>query len=154
MEKDQKITRAEYHNDYKLQITFSDKTTNIFDFKNLVTSDREQYKPYLDITKFKKFKIQRKVNCIAWGKEIDMQVPGYILYSEKKSSIVWYKDETAEELKNRLPKKFYYEMFVDNNIWSGILVILDLLREDRNADFFRQKFNKGVENLAYIINFV
>lgn len=51
MDQGQKISKAEYFNDYKLKITFSDGAINIFDFKNLVTSDRQEYKPYLDITK-------------------------------------------------------------------------------------------------------
>ncbi len=101
-----KITKTEYFCDYKLQITFSDGVTNIFDFKNLVTSEREEYQPYLDIEKFKKFKIQRKVNAIAWGKENNMQVPGYILYSEKRSSKGWYLNETAAELKKDYLKSF------------------------------------------------
>lgn len=150
MYKDQKITKAEYFDDYKLKISFSDGATNIFDFKNLVTSDREEYMPYLDITKFKKFKIQKKVNCIAWGKNIDMQMPGFILYSEKRPSVGWTKNETIAELKKRLPKKFYYEMFVDNNIWAGILVIIELLNEDKQVDLFSAKFNKGTGNKNYV----
>ena len=138
-----KIEKAEYVSDYKLLITFSDGFTNVFDFKNLVTSDRKEYQPYLDITKFKKFKIQRKVNCISWGKENNMQVPGFILYSEKKSSKGWYINETPAELKTRLPKKFYYEMFVDNNVWAGIHVISDLLKGNKSADKFFDIFNKG-----------
>ena len=147
---DCKITKAEYYTDYKLQITFSDGTSNIFDFKSLVTSDREEYKKYLDITKFKKFKIQHKVNCISWDKENNMQIPGFMLYSEKIASKGWYLNETDAELKKRLPKKFYYEIFMDNNIWSGIMVILELLREDKNSDFFSQKFNNGKVNENYV----
>lgn len=150
MYQDQKITKAEYFDDYKLKVSFSDETTNIFDFKSLVTSDREHYKPYLDITKFKKFRIQKKINCIAWGRDVDMQMPGFILYSEKRPSIGWTKNETVAELKKRLPKKMHYEIFVDNNIWSGILVIIELLNEDRNVDLFSQKFNNGKVNRNYV----
>lgn len=143
MDIDFKITKAEYYNDYKLSISFSDGKTNIFDYKNLVTSERKEYQPYLDITKFKKFKIQRNVNCIAWGKDNSMQIPAYILYFEKKSSIGWTKNETTAELKRRLPKKFYYEMFVDNSVWAGIHVIVELLEGDKNTGLFSKKFNNG-----------
>lgn len=146
---DQKIIKAEYFKDYKLRVSFSDGMTNIFDFKNLVTSDREHFNQYIDVTKFKKFRIQKKVNCIAWGKDVDMQMPGFILYSEKRPSIGWTKDETATELKKRLPKKFYYEIFVDNNIWSGILVFIELLNKDKNVDLFFQKFKNGKINKNY-----
>lgn len=145
MNKDCKITKAEYYNDYKLLISFSDGKTNIFDYKNLVTSERKEYQPYLDVTKFKKFKIQRNVNCIAFGKENSMQIPAYILYFEKQSSIGWTKNETTAELKNRLPKKFYYEMFVDNNVWAGIHIVLELLEDDKNAGLFSKKFNNGTD---------
>ncbi len=144
------ITKAEYFKDYKLLITFSDGVTNIFDFKNLVTSERKEYQPYLDITKLKKFKIQRKVNCIAWGQENYMQIPGYILYSGKRSSKGWYLNETAAELKKRIPKKFYYEMFVDNNVWAGIYEIIDLLDGDTNAGLFFRKFNDGTGTNNYL----
>ena len=150
MNKDSQIIKAQYFNDYKIQIIFSDGFTNVFDFKNLVTSERKEYQPYLDITKFKKFKIQRRVNCIAWGKENQMQVPGFILYSAKKSSVGWVKDETIEELKKRLPRKFYYEMFFYNNVWSGILIVLDLLDGDKNADLFSKKFNNGTDKNYFL----
>lgn len=145
MNKDFKITNAEYYNDYKLLISFSDGKTNIFDYKNLVTSERKEYQPYLDITKFKKFKIQQNPNCIAWGKGNNMQIPAYILYFEKKSSIGWTKNETTAELKKRLPQKFYYEMFVDNNVWAGVHVIVELLEGDKNAGLFSKKFNNGAD---------
>lgn len=150
MDKNCKITKAEYFNDYKLLISFSDGVTNIFDFKNLVTSEREEYQPYEDITKFKKFKIQRKVNCIAWGKQNFMQIPGYILYSEKRSSKGWYLNETAYEIKKRLSKKFYYEMFVDNNVWAGIHGIIGLINGDKNADLFYKKFNNKTDSNNYL----
>lgn len=79
-----------------------------------------------------------------------MQLPGFMLYSEKSASKGWYLDETCEDLKKRLPKKFHYEVFIDNNIWSGIMVILELLHEDKNSDFFSQKFNNGKVNTKHV----
>lgn len=150
MDKDYIIKKAEYFVDYKLMISFSDGVSQIFDFKNLVTSDQEAYKQYLDVTKFKKFKIHRKTNTIAWGKENRMQMPAYILYSEKRASKGWTKYESFAELKKRLHRKFYYEMFVDNAVWGGIGAILCLLQDDKNSKLFSKKFHNGTDERKYL----
>ena len=143
------ITKAEYFEDYKLFISFFDGVSNIFDFKNLVTSDREEYRPYLDITKFKKFKIARNKKAIAWGKENDMQIPDFMLYSLKRAPKGWYINETFDELKKRLHNKYYYEMFVDNSVWGRIHVLLDLLPRDKNLVLFSRKFHNGTDDKSY-----
>lgn len=78
-----KIVKAEYAGDYKIKITFSDKHVNTFDYGKMVKFNHEEFKPYLDITKFKKFEIVLGGNSIAWGKDHDMLISLYCLYNEK-----------------------------------------------------------------------
>ncbi len=78
-----KIVNVEYVGDYKLAISFSDKKKNVFDYKPFVTYDHEEFKPYLDVTRFKKFKIVDNNTSIAWGKDWEMILPLHTLYSKK-----------------------------------------------------------------------
>lgn len=77
------IASIEYLKDYKMNIYFTDGTCNLFNYKSLVTSKHEEFKQYLDITKFKNFKIVNKGTAIAWGKNWDMILPIEILYNKK-----------------------------------------------------------------------
>ena len=78
-----KIISALYHSDYKLTIFFNDGTENTFDYKNFVTSGHEEFTPYLNVIKFKKFKVVNSKKAIAWGKEWNMILPIDILYRKK-----------------------------------------------------------------------
>ena len=80
-----KIIDVEYAGDYKLAITFSDKTINLFDYKSLVTLNHEGFRKYLDVTKFKKFKVVNNRTAIAWGKNWEMILPLYTLYYKRST---------------------------------------------------------------------
>lgn len=77
------ISYVKYYTDYKLYICFSDGKVNIFDYKNLVLSNHEEFKPYSNVIKFKNFTIVNKATAIAWGKEWDMILPIDVLYHNK-----------------------------------------------------------------------
>lgn len=50
------VVKAEYLNDYKLSLTFSDGTNNIIDFQQKLEA-HAIYKPYLKMNNFLKFKV-------------------------------------------------------------------------------------------------
>ena len=83
MVKDYKIQSATYYKDYKIRILFDDGNVNVFDYYNLVSSDHEEFSQYLDVKKFKKFKIVNKGSGIAWGNEWDMILPATTLRKRK-----------------------------------------------------------------------
>ena len=65
------ITGAVYVSDYKVNITFADKTEKIIDFGIFLKScPHPQHNKYLDIKNFKKFKIDG--GNIIWGKNWDL----------------------------------------------------------------------------------
>ncbi len=78
-----KISHIDYVKDYKINIFFSDGTCNLFNYKPLVTSNHEEFKQYLDITKFKKCKVVNNKMAVAWGKTWDMILPIETLYNKK-----------------------------------------------------------------------
>ena len=59
-------------------------------------------------------------------------------------------EETIEEVKKRVDSKFYYELFVDNNVWAGIHVIIELLDGDKNTELFAEKYNEGVNSKRFL----
>lgn len=77
-----RIKSAQYAGDYKLKITFTDGKVNIFDYKSLVTSGHDEFSRYLDITKFKKFKISKLGDEIYWDDDC-MLVSLQSLYNKK-----------------------------------------------------------------------
>ena len=78
-----KIRNAVYDSDYRIRIEFTDGTHNTFDYKSMVTSGHEEFKQYLDITKFKKFQIVDNGYSIAWKNNWEMILKFEDLYSRK-----------------------------------------------------------------------
>lgn len=91
MKNNLKITHAKYVGDYKISIVFSDKKVNTVDYEPMVTSGHEEFSPYMDISKFKKFKTVDFGTAIAWGKDWDMILPLETLYSKKKMYVATHK---------------------------------------------------------------
>ncbi len=73
------VKNAEYLNDYKLRISFSDGKEKVVDFSNYILNTN---KPYLSKYKkpsyFKKFKIEQ--GNVVWGKDWDLIFPIQQLY--------------------------------------------------------------------------
>jgi hypothetical protein len=63
------VIKAHYLNDYKIEIVFSDNKKNIVDFLPALKK-LDTCKKYLDVTKFKKFKIEQ--GNVVWGKNWEM----------------------------------------------------------------------------------
>ena len=101
MEKCYKIQSATYCEDYKLRIVFEDGHVNIFDYYSLVSTDHQEFSPYLDVKKFKKFKIVDQGRGIAWGNNWDMILPARILRKRK-----W--------VKFGMSKKFLLDFYLKN----------------------------------------
>ena len=78
-----KVVTAKYLNDYKIEITFDDNKRNVVDFlpalKKYATC-----KKYLDITLFKKFKVDS--GNIVWGDDWEMIFKIEDLYENKFNS--------------------------------------------------------------------
>ena len=64
-----KVESAKYIDDYKVELTFDDKKINIINFLPVIKSN-PVCKKYLDVTEFKKFKLDH--GNIIWGKNWDM----------------------------------------------------------------------------------
>jgi hypothetical protein len=65
------ITGAAYVSDYKVKITFADKTEKTIDFGIFLKRyPHPQHNKYLDLKNFKKFKIDG--GNITWGKNWDL----------------------------------------------------------------------------------
>ena len=77
-----RIVSASYLSDYKVLLTFSDNTQQTVDFQDLLKENpHPQFSPYLDLRKFKKFKIEK--GNIVWGKDWDLIFPVDELYAGK-----------------------------------------------------------------------
>ena len=75
------LKNVEYIDNYLLKIEFFDGKENKIDFKEfLLSSNHPSVKKYLDINKFKKFKIQN--GNINWN-DYEMIFPIYDLYNGK-----------------------------------------------------------------------
>ena len=76
------ITSAFHASAYKVQLTFSDGTKQTIDFQYFLKKNTHpQFSPYLDLKKFKKFRIER--GNIVWGKDWDLIFPVEELYAGK-----------------------------------------------------------------------
>lgn len=76
------VTHAEYAGDIKLNISFSDGTSRIVDFKPfLLSHPHPQYNRYTKPENFKKFSIE--FGNVVWGKNWDLIFPIEQLYSGK-----------------------------------------------------------------------
>lgn len=77
-----KVIDAEYLAEYKIRISFSDRTQKVVDFQHFLTEHpHPQYNKYKNPTQFKKFKIER--GNIVWGKDWDLIFPVEQLHAGK-----------------------------------------------------------------------
>ncbi len=73
------VKKAEYLNDYKLRISFSDGKEKVVDFSNYILNTNKAYlSKYKNPAYFKKFKIDH--GNIVWGKDWDLIFPIQQLY--------------------------------------------------------------------------
>ena len=80
-----RVIDALYISNYKVLITFSDGKQQTVDFENfLKTNSHPQFAEYLDLKKFKKFKIER--GNLFWGKDWDLIFPVEELHEGKIKS--------------------------------------------------------------------
>jgi len=80
-----RVIDALYISNYKVLITFSDGKQQTVDFENfLKTNSHPQFAEYLDLKKFKKFKIER--GNLVWGKDWDLIFPVEELHEGKIKS--------------------------------------------------------------------
>lgn len=78
MRKSIKIVRASYVNGYKLNLEFSDGKSQIVDFGYFIeNSQHEDIRKYLDLKRFKKFKLEN--GDLMWG-DFDLIFPLIDLY--------------------------------------------------------------------------
>ena len=74
-----RVTKAEYINGLKLNITFSDNTEKQVDFEPFLTvKEYSIFKFYSKIKNFKKFNIEN--GKLVWGKDWDLIFPTAQLY--------------------------------------------------------------------------
>jgi len=64
-----RLTSAKYIDDYKVELIFDDKKINVINFLPVIKSN-PVCKKYLDVTEFKKFKLEQ--GNIVWGRNWDM----------------------------------------------------------------------------------
>jgi hypothetical protein len=75
-----RVTSAKYIDDYKVELIFDDKRINVINFLPVIKSN-PVCKKYLDVTEFKKFKLDH--GNIVWGKNWDMIFTIESLYHNK-----------------------------------------------------------------------
>ena len=71
-----KITKAEYHQEYKIKITFSDNTKNTVDLSKFLWG--EIFEPLKDINNFKKFKIDKDFWVLTWYNWADLAIENLV----------------------------------------------------------------------------
>ncbi len=77
-----KVDHANYLDEYRLAITFSDGTEKIVDFSDFLAKYATGYiSKYKNKSNFKRFKIDR--GNVVWGREWDLIFPVYQLYEGK-----------------------------------------------------------------------
>lgn len=104
------IISAKYLFDYKIEFIFSNKKNTIVDFEKFLSSPNQNpmNSKYLDIEKFKKFKIHFDKD-ISWGENREMCFPFEIIYKGgiipppdknkiKKMVISYFGKEKAEKM--------------------------------------------------------
>lgn len=64
-----KVKKAEYVNDYKIKLLFSDGITKVVDFKQFLTSTRKLIAPLSDTEYFKRFYVDEITLC--WPNGLD-----------------------------------------------------------------------------------
>lgn len=65
------VTEAEYVGEHRLQIRFSDSTSQVVDFGPFLQNHpHSQHNKYRRLTNFKRFRIER--GNIVWGKDLDL----------------------------------------------------------------------------------
>lgn len=105
-----KITSAKYLFDYRIRFEFSNGKTTTVDFEAFLSAPRQNpmNSKYLDISKFKKFKILNH-NHISWGRDMEMCFPFETLYKGgsipppdrnkiKKMTIAYFGKKKAEKM--------------------------------------------------------
>ena len=81
--KDIKLVEAKYHSDYKYHFVFSNGKESVVDFKPIILHGISLRK-FLDITIFKKMKIDNNFGDIYWGKDWDMCFHIESIYGRKE----------------------------------------------------------------------
>lgn len=70
------VKKAKYVDEYKIALTFEDKSKKIVDFKKVLHGFKgEVFRPLKDVEYFKKFKIS--LNTVVWPNEADI-CPDYL----------------------------------------------------------------------------
>lgn len=100
-----RIKNAVYETDYKIRILFSDGKINVFNYKPAVKSDHQEWSQYLDVTKFKRFKIVDGGRSIAWGKNHEMNLAIDFLYHNRQFKPLTKKER--KKLMKSLEKQYY-----------------------------------------------
>ena len=78
------VIKACYLEEYKIEIYFSDNTSQVVDFwPFLKKNDHPLFNQYHNIEAFKKFKIDPKAGNIVWGDDWDLIFPISQLYKGK-----------------------------------------------------------------------
>jgi len=80
------ILNANYNDEYKISLEFSDHKKAIVDLKDFIlTSDIKPFKKLSDIERFKQFKVDY---TLKWGDDLDL-APEYLYFKafEKDSSL-------------------------------------------------------------------
>lgn len=77
-----KVIGADYSGEYKVNIKFSDESTQVVDFGPfLINKPHPQYKKYLSLELFKAFQIEN--GNLVWGENWDLIFPVYQLHKGK-----------------------------------------------------------------------
>jgi hypothetical protein len=83
-----KTIGATYLGDYKVSITYSDTLEKKVYFENFLIADKHNsVKKYLDLKKFKKFKIHNEK--IIWGKNWDIIFPTQYIHEGNISCLTY-----------------------------------------------------------------
>lgn len=64
-----RVKKAEYVNEYKIKLVFSDGVAKIVDFKQFLKDAKNLFIPLLDIEYFKRFAVDDTTIC--WPNEVD-----------------------------------------------------------------------------------
>ena len=92
-----RVKKAEYVQDYKVKIVFSDGAIKIVDFKPFLKNAKNLFIPLLDIEYFKRFSVDDTTIC--WANEVDfcpdilheigvdIQEPQKIIKTERRKHI-------------------------------------------------------------------
>ena len=77
------INKAEYINDYTINLTFNNGRTGIVDLEQIIFDDnRHVFSPLREKSQFKNFKVEH--STLIWSDELDI-APEYLFYLAFKS---------------------------------------------------------------------